>query len=73
VSKGECVGLIGGSGVGKSVILRSLIVWKSLTKVNFIDGEDIVPLNEHQLVRIRGKVAYVFSNGALFDSLKRFR
>jgi phospholipid/cholesterol/gamma-HCH transport system ATP-binding protein len=70
VEKGECLGLVGGSGIGKSVILRSLI---GLEKADggqiLIDGEDITKLNERQLVHIRTKVAYVFQNGALFDSL----
>lgn len=73
VDKGECVGLIGGSGVGKSVILRSLIGLEKPDRGQIlIDGEDIVPLNERELVRIRAKVAYVFQNGALFDSLSVF-
>lgn len=70
VKKGECLGLIGGSGVGKSVILRALI---GLEKPDggqiLVEGEDIVPLSEREMVRIRSKVAYVFQNGALFDSL----
>jgi phospholipid/cholesterol/gamma-HCH transport system ATP-binding protein len=70
VNKGECVGLVGGSGVGKSVILRSLIgLEKPDSGKIIIGGEDIVPLNEQELVRVRSKVAYVFQNGALFDSL----
>ncbi len=70
VKKGECFGLLGGSGSGKSVILRSLI---GLEKPNegsiFINGQDIVPLTEDQLVDVRKKVAYVFQGGALFDSM----
>jgi phospholipid/cholesterol/gamma-HCH transport system ATP-binding protein len=70
VEKGECVGLVGGSGVGKSVILRSLIgLEKSDSGQILIDGEDIARYNEDQLGPIRRKVAYVFQNGALFDSL----
>src|SRR4051812_22216141 len=70
VNKGECVGLIGGSGSGKSVILRSLI---GLEKPNsgqvIIYGKDIVPLGEKDLLDVRKKVAYVFQGGALFDSM----
>jgi phospholipid/cholesterol/gamma-HCH transport system ATP-binding protein len=68
--KGECLGLLGGSGQGKSVILRSLIgLEKPDSGQVIIDGEDIVPMNEEQLIEIRKKVAYVFQNGALFDSM----
>ncbi|MCM2280337.1 MAG: ATP-binding cassette domain-containing protein [Bdellovibrionaceae bacterium] len=70
VRRGECLGLIGGSGAGKSVILRSLIglerpddgeVW--------VDGTEITHLRERELLPVRKKVAYVFQNGALFDSM----
>ena len=73
VQEGECLGLVGGSGVGKSVVLRSLI---GLEKADggqiLIDGEDITQLSERELTPIRIKVAYVFQNGALFDSLSSF-
>ncbi len=70
VEPGECLGLIGGSGVGKSVILRSLIgLEKPDSGEIFIDGEEISGWTERQLVEIRKKVAYVFQNGALFDSM----
>ncbi len=71
--KGECLGLLGGSGQGKSVILRSLIgLEKPDSGQVLIDGQDIVPMNEQQLIEIRKKVAYVFQNGALFDSMSVF-
>lgn len=70
VREGECVGLIGGSGVGKSVILRSLIgLEKPDSGTIEIDGIDITNMNEDELGIIRQKVAYVFQGGALFDSM----
>ena len=73
VKKGECMGLIGGSGAGKSVILRSLIgLEKPDSGDILIDGENIAKLKENQLVSIRKKVAYVFQGGALFDSMTVF-
>lgn len=70
VSQGECVGLIGGSGAGKSVILRSII---GLEKPDggqvIVKGQDITPMSEEQLIAIRKHVAYVFQGGALFDSM----
>ncbi len=69
VRKGECVGLIGGSGVGKSVILRSLIGLEKPDSGSItIDGNEITQYTENQLFSIRQKVAYVFQGGALFDS-----
>lgn len=73
VKKGECVGLIGGSGVGKSVILRSLIgLEKPDSGTIEIDGNEITQYTEEQLLPIRQKVAYVFQGGALFDSMTVF-
>lgn len=70
VRQGECLGLLGGSGAGKSVICRSLIgLEKPDAGQIFIDNNEITRMNERQLVEIRKKVAYVFQNGALFDSM----
>jgi len=73
IEKGECVGLVGGSGVGKSVVLRSLIgLEKPDSGEIWIDGAEISKLSELDLIPIRKKVAYVFQNGALFDSMSVF-
>ncbi|WP_413291625.1 ABC transporter ATP-binding protein [Bdellovibrio sp. HCB337] len=70
VKKGECMGLIGGSGTGKSVILRSLIgLEKPDSGKILIEGVDITHMNERELLEVRKKVAYAFQNGALFDSM----
>ena len=73
VKKGECVGLVGGSGAGKSVILRSIIGLEKPDSGQIeIDGVDITKLSENQLIAIRKKVAYAFQGGALFDSQSVF-
>lgn len=73
VHKGECLGLIGGSGTGKSVILRSLIGLEKPDEGKIlIEGEDITSYTEEQLLPVRKKVAYVFQGGALFDSMTVF-
>ena len=70
VKKGECLGLIGGSGTGKSVLLRSLIGLEKPDRGQIlINGQDIVPFKERELNDIRRKVAYAFQGGALFDSM----
>jgi phospholipid/cholesterol/gamma-HCH transport system ATP-binding protein len=70
VKKGQCMGLIGGSGVGKSVVLRSLIGLEKPDKGQIIiEGEDITNYTETQLIPVRCKTAYVFQGGALFDSM----
>lgn len=73
VKKGECLGLLGGSGAGKSVILRSLIgLEKPDNGEIWVENTNIVPLREDQLSQVRKDVAYVFQYGALFDSMSVF-
>lgn len=73
IDKGECLGLIGGSGAGKSVLLRSLIgLEKPDTGSIHFDGIDVTDFNESELIAIRKRIAYVFQDGALFDSLSVF-
>lgn len=70
MNPGECLGLIGGSGTGKSVLLRSLIgLEKPDAGAVFIEGTDITRLKERDLIPFRKKVAYAFQGGALFDSM----
>ena len=73
VEEGHCVGLIGGSGAGKSVILRSLIgLEKPESGEIWIEGQEISQWPEKELGEIRKKVAYAFQGGALFDSMTVF-
>ncbi len=73
VKQGECLGLLGGSGAGKSVILRSMIGLERPDNGQIqIEGIDVTNLDEAKLVDIRKRVAYVFQNGALFDSMTIF-
>lgn len=69
IYKGEILTLMGGSGSGKSVLLRSLIGLDRPDSGQILFREtDITKLSEQQLVDVRKKVAYVFQYGALFDS-----
>ncbi len=66
----ELLGLFGGSGSGKSVILRSIIGLESPDAGEIVfDGMDITKLDEYQMIEIRKRIGYVFQMGALFDSL----
>lgn len=70
VRAGESLTIIGGSGSGKSVLLRLIIgLLKPEAGQIFLEGQDIVPLQERELLRIRRKVGMVFQGSALFDSL----
>lgn len=66
----EVVSLIGGSGTGKSVFLRSLIgLNKPDSGTIYFKGRDVTDLTEEQWCEVRRSVAYAFQGGALFDSL----
>jgi phospholipid/cholesterol/gamma-HCH transport system ATP-binding protein len=68
--EGEILGLFGGSGSGKSVILRSIIGLEHPDEGEILfEGRNLVPLTERELFPIRTRISYVFQNGALFDSL----
>jgi phospholipid/cholesterol/gamma-HCH transport system ATP-binding protein len=70
IHRGETLVLLGGSGGGKSVLLKHLPgllrPWKGTVEV---DGEDISLLDERELAPYRRKVGIMFQNGALFDSM----
>ena len=70
VKQGETLTVIGGSGSGKSVLLKSLIGLIHPDAGNiFFKGNDITFLSEHEFLEVRRQVAYVFQGSALFDSL----
>jgi phospholipid/cholesterol/gamma-HCH transport system ATP-binding protein len=70
VPAGETKVILGGSGSGKTTILRVILgLFRPERGSVMIDGEDISKLPEHQMPRIREKMAMVFQGAALFDSL----
>ena len=70
IENGETVAIIGRSGGGKSVLLKHLIgLLKPDSGDVLIDGENIEPMNERQLLRVRRKFGMVFQGAALFDSM----
>ena len=70
VLKGETKIILGGSGGGKSTIIKLVL---GLLKPDegriLVDGEDITDYSEAQMVAVRKKIGMVFQEGALFDSL----
>ncbi|HEU0014420.1 MAG TPA: ATP-binding cassette domain-containing protein, partial [Longimicrobium sp.] len=73
IDRGQTVSVVGHSGTGKSVLLKTTIglICPDYGDV-VVDGESVVRANRRGLARIRRKVGYVFQNAALFDSMSVF-
>jgi phospholipid/cholesterol/gamma-HCH transport system ATP-binding protein len=70
VSEGEILFILGTSGTGKSVLLKTLVGLLRADQGRVrIDGEDVTDFSEEQYLRIRRKCGMVFQHPALFDSL----
>src|SRR5438874_11381744 len=70
VRTGETLAIIGRSGGGKSVLLKHLVgVMEPDGGEIWIQGQNIIGMNERQLRAVRQKVGIPFHGGALFDSM----
>lgn len=73
LKKGESLGLLGGSGTGKSVLLRSIIGLEHIDQGEILfQGERIDHLDENHITPYRKRISYSFQSGALFDSINVF-
>lgn len=70
IPRGQTLVLLGESGCGKTVLMKSIIglVKPTVGKV-FFDEENMHLLNERQLSQLRLRFGFVFQNAALFDSM----
>jgi len=70
VQRGEIVGLVGGSGTGKSVLLNTILGLKDPEDgtIDFF-GRDRTSLTDEELSTIDTQVGVLFQGGALFSSL----
>jgi phospholipid/cholesterol/gamma-HCH transport system ATP-binding protein len=70
IERGEALTIVGGSGVGKSVMLKMLI---GLLKVDrgeiLFDGENLEAMKDRDLAKVRQRIGMLFQGAALFDSL----
>ncbi|MBN1205031.1 MAG: ABC transporter ATP-binding protein [Myxococcaceae bacterium] len=73
IPEGSTCVILGGSGSGKTVLMKHMI---GLLKPDhgqvIVDGEDIVPLGDAALEKMRRKFGMVFQAAALFDSMTVF-
>jgi phospholipid/cholesterol/gamma-HCH transport system ATP-binding protein len=70
VYEGEVLGIVGGSGSGKSVLLRTML---GLHRANdgevLIEGKDIMKMSSEELLAVKRRYGVTFQQGALFSAL----
>ena len=70
VPAGEALCILGRSGTGKSVTLKLLIALLKPDRGSiWVDGDDVTRLKPSGLSKVRRKMAFLFQDAALFDSL----
>ncbi|HMT09391.1 MAG TPA: ATP-binding cassette domain-containing protein [Pyrinomonadaceae bacterium] len=70
VRRGETKLVLGGSGTGKSTVIKLILgLLRPDAGSIIVDGEDLSDFDDEELRRIRKKIGMVFQEGALFDSL----
>lgn len=70
VPRGKVVALIGGSGSGKSVLLKHISgLMKADSGKIFLDGKDMNSVKGRDLTALRSRLGFLFQGGALFDSM----
>lgn len=70
VRRGEILGVVGGSGTGKSVLMRSIIGLQTPSAGEIeVFGENVATLDNAEAKDLRRRWGVLFQNGALFSSL----
>jgi phospholipid/cholesterol/gamma-HCH transport system ATP-binding protein len=70
VEQGEVFGIVGGSGSGKSVLLRSILgLQRPQSGEVRLAGQDLTKLGVEELRRVKAGYGVTFQEGALFSSL----
>lgn len=74
IDEGESVAIIGQSGSGKSVLIKSILGLMEPDRGSIrVDGEELVGAGDRTYERARQKFGMLFQGGALFDSLPVWR
>jgi phospholipid/cholesterol/gamma-HCH transport system ATP-binding protein len=70
IRPGEVFGIVGGSGSGKSVLLRTLLgLQKPASGSVRIEGQEVTTQSERELLGVKRRYGVMFQRGALFSSL----
>ncbi|MCH9649962.1 MAG: ABC transporter ATP-binding protein [Deltaproteobacteria bacterium] len=73
VHEGESLVILGGSGTGKSVLLKHVIgLLKPDSGTVTVDGTDLASLDYREITHFRRRFGMAFQGGALFDSMDVF-
>ena len=73
IDRGQTVAVIGESGCGKTVFMKTLVgLIRPTTGSICFDGSDLGSLSQAELTRTRRRFGFVFQNAALFDSMSIF-
>jgi len=70
IKTGETITVMGGSGAGKSVLIKHVVGLLKPDKGRiFVDDAEVTKLEEEKLFQVQKRFGYLFQGGALFDSL----
>lgn len=70
VRENEVFGIVGGSGAGKSVLLRAILgLLRPQAGVVRIEGQDITQMSPRQIHAVKARYGVTFQQGALYSSL----
>ncbi len=70
IERGQTVAIIGESGCGKTVFMKTLVgLIKPTSGSMFFDGQSLNDSSTKKLATIRRRMGFVFQNAALFDSM----
>jgi phospholipid/cholesterol/gamma-HCH transport system ATP-binding protein len=70
VCKGEIFGIVGGSGSGKSVLLRTILgLRRPDAGTVLVEGRDVTCMQPEELREVKRRYGVAFQHGALFSSL----
>jgi phospholipid/cholesterol/gamma-HCH transport system ATP-binding protein len=70
LARGQTLAVIGESGCGKTVLLKTMIALLRPTRGTvYFDGQDLARLSEKELTRQRVRFGFLFQQAALFDSM----